>query len=79
MELIGRFYSRRCGWEGGLPIKTFHSCHFFTKNENLEEKSGSEIYLMNDVEDDIKKFAKTFKDWYFYYGTERLITMSSCD
>jgi hypothetical protein len=38
----------------------------YTENDNLEDKSGDEIYNMDNIEEEIKKFSKSFRNWYFY-------------
>ena len=79
---VGRFYSRRMGWDGGIEAKCFHSPLFKTSIENiLEDKSGREISRLSglNIEEDLADFAKIHPDWYFYYGEEKIITFSSLD
>ena len=77
--LVGRFYSRRCGWNDAEPIKCFHSRLFFTENNNLDDLSGGNILAMENIEEEIRDFAKIHKDWYFYYGDTKIITQGSLD
>lgn len=80
MLFEGRFYSRRNGWEGGLPAKCFHSSPFHTSFVNiLEDKSGKDIYKLAYIEPDIAEYARVHSDWYFYYGPVKMITLNSLD
>jgi hypothetical protein len=75
-----RFYSRRNGYEGGIPLKYFHSGLIEdTCNESRKfvDKSGKEILknaclVRNEsLRDEILEIAKKHPTWYYYPdGTE---------
>lgn len=72
---VGRFYSRKNGWDNGVPIKCFHS-QIINKlpNVDIQGKNGLSILnyltktsLTNDYLD-LVNLCKTYNNWYFYYG-----------
>jgi len=72
---LGRFYSRRQGWENGCSVKFFNS-GLIDKlpNIDLNDKDGKYVsnYLKkNNLENEYKelyKDSKIYFNWYFYYN-----------
>jgi hypothetical protein len=80
---IGRLYSRICGWENGIPVKSYNSdiisvfpkylCDIDSKNglfisKYLDKNSISQEYM------EAYKICKIYPSWYFYYGEMKTIT-----
>ena len=80
---IGRLYSRICGWENGLPVKSYNSAiiTIFPKDVcDIDGKTGGYIIKYMDKVGisqeylDAYKLCKTYPSWYFYYGEMKEIT-----
>jgi hypothetical protein len=72
---VGRFYSRRQGWENGHSVKYFNSGLIHNlPNINLNDKDGKYIsnYLIkNNLQNEYKELyldSKIYNNWFFYYG-----------
>lgn len=81
---IGRLYSRKNGWENGIPVKSFNSSLLDNLPPiDLQDKTGNYIYnylKKNNLENDYKKLfieSKIYNNWYFYYG--ELISITSTE
>jgi hypothetical protein len=83
-KTIGRLYSRKNGWENGLPIKVFHS-DIIKKLPNLETfnlDGKNSITLINfliknnliEEYSDLYNNCKKYSCWYFYYGEMKELT-----
>jgi hypothetical protein len=72
---IGRFYSRKNGWNNGIIVKSFYSeliiklpCY------NLDDKDGKFIYKYIEKNNIINEYielyrlSKLYNNWFFYYG-----------
>jgi hypothetical protein len=77
MEIFGKFYSRRQGWNGGNKVKYFNSSIINKLPEiNLDDKDGKYIsnYLKkNNLENEYKELysdSKIYSNWYFYYSDD---------
>jgi len=75
MELFGKFYSRRQGWNGGNKVKYFNSGIINKLPEiNINDKDGKYIsnYLKkNNLENEYKDLYSNsiiYFNWYFYYN-----------
>ena len=80
---IGRLYSRICGWENGVPVKSFNSAiiEVFPKDVcDIDGKTGGYILKYMDKGEisqeysEAYKLCKTYPSWYFYYGEIKTIT-----
>ena len=81
---IGRLYSRKNGWENGIPVKSFNSSLLDNlPSIDLQDKTGNYIYnylKKNNLENDYEKLfieSNIYNNWYFYYG--ELISITSTE
>lgn len=78
---IGRLYSRKNGWENGLPIKVFHS-EIISKLPNIDFEGKNSISIINyliknnlvEEYNDLYNNCKKYSSWYFYYGEMKELT-----
>lgn len=80
---IGRLYSRICGWENGVPVKSYNSAIIAVLPKDvcdIDGKTGGYIIKYMDKVGisqeylDAYELCKIYPSWYFYYGEMKTIT-----